>query len=658
MLMTTQRLSDIDPWLAPHAAALQRRVDYTADVTRKLLGDMKLADFALGHLHFGLHATPHGWVFREWAPNATKIYLVGNFSGWHDDERFALAKREDGTWELTFPAGTLQPGDLYKLHMYWDGGEGYRIPAWATRVVQDETTHEFNAQVWRTEYIWHDQAYQRPANVSPMIYEAHVGMASAQQKVASYAEFTRDVLPRIVADGYNVIQLMAVQEHPYYGSFGYHVSSFFAASSRFGTPDELKALVDAAHQAGIAVILDLVHSHAVKNEVEGLSRFDGSYSQYFHDGTRGNHDQWDSRVFDYGKPEVLHFLLSNCRFWLDEYHFDGYRFDGVTSMLYRHHGMEKAFTSYDDYFQDTDDDAIAYLTLANQLIHEVRPGALTIAEEMSAMPGIAGRLSDGGMGFDYRLSMGIPDLWIKFIKDQKDEDWQVSRLFHELCQHRPEELTISYAESHDQALVGDKTIIFRLADKEMYDHMKIGDDNIVIDRALALHKMIRLLTASMHSGGYLNFMGNEFGHPEWVDFPREGNGWSYKYARRQWDLVDNPVLKYKWLGDFDRDMIELAKTVSGELEWTTVNDGDHVVAYARGDLLFAYNFHPNKSFTDYGVIAAEGNYAVILCSDDAKYGGFDRIDTNMTYHAHPDAGNSRLLLYLPARTAIVLRRRS
>jgi 1,4-alpha-glucan branching enzyme len=650
-----EKISTIDPWLAPHAAALQQRVDHVIQRSERILNGKSLPEFALGHLYFGLHQQSDGWIFREWAPNATKIYLIGEFSDWQDDERFALTRREAGNWELKLPVETLGHGNPYKLHLYWDGGDGYRIPAWATRVLQDETTKDFNAQVWqpKTPYIWHDERFQ-PAKTPLLVYEAHVGMSGEDEKVTTYAEFTRDTLPRIIEDGYNTIQLMAVQEHPYYGSFGYHVSSFFAASSRFGTPEDLKALVDAAHQAGVAVILDLVHSHAVKNEIEGLSRFDGTLTQYFHPG---DHEAWDSRVFDYGKPEVLHFLLSNCRYWLDEYHFDGYRFDGVTSMLYTHHGLEKAFTNYDDYFQNTDNDAIAYLTLANQLIHEINPHTLTIAEEMSGMPGLAAPADVGGVGFDYRLSMGVPDLWIKYIKEQKDEDWKVSHLFHELSQHRPEERTISYAESHDQALVGDKTIIFRLADKEMYHHMQIGDDNLVIDRAIALHKMIRLLTASMHNGGYLNFMGNEFGHPEWIDFPREGNDWSYKYARRQWSLVDNPKLKYTWLGEFDKAMTRIMKNVDGEREWTTVNDGDHVLAYARGDLLFVYNFHPKMSFTDYGVIAAEGDYEIILSSDDAVYGGFDRIDTSLTYSTAPGSNNPQLKLYLPARTAIVLHRR-
>jgi 1,4-alpha-glucan branching enzyme len=454
-----------------------------------------------------------------------------------------------------------------------------------------------------------------------------------------------------VADGYNTIQLMGIAEHPYYGSFGYHVSSFFAPSSRFGTPDDLRELIDAAHQAGLRVIIDLVHSHAVKNEAEGLSRFDGTLTQYFHEGERGNHRHWDSRLFDYGKPGVTHFLLSNCRYWLDEFHVDGYRFDGVTSMLYTHHGMNKDFSNYDDYFADVDDDAIAYLTLANQVIHSVKPDALTVAEDMSGMPGLAAAVADGGIGFNYRLSMGTPDLWIKYIKELPDEKWRVSQLFHELTQHRPEEKTISYAESHDQALVGDKTIMFRLADKEIYYHMAVTDENLVIDRAIALHKLIRLLTAATNGGGYLNFMGNEFGHPEWIDFPRLDNNWSYQYARRQWNLADDPQLKYRYLGAFDHDMISLIGQLPSEFGDVLTHDDDHVVVFTRGDLLFAFNFHPSKSYADYGVAAPAGNYTVVLSSDDSDYGGFGRINTNLTY-----SSDSQVKLYLPSRTAIVLRR--
>lgn len=652
-LPSNERLTFIDPWLTPFKSKLLARLRHTAAYSRRIVGDQSIASFANGHLHFGLHRTKSGWVLREWAPAATQLYLHGDFSKWRDDPAYAFEKKERGEWELRLPAIALNHLDHYKLHVHWNGGNGYRIPAWATYVVQDPATKLFDAVVWEPTkpYQWHDVNFV-PSVGLPRIYEAHVGMSSEKETVSTYKEFTKTIIPRIKAAGYDTIQLMGVAEHPYYGSFGYHVSSFFAPSSRFGTPDDFRALVDAAHQVGLCVIMDIVHSHAVKNENEGISRYDGTLTQFFHEGDRGHHSQWDSRVFDYGKSEVVHFLLSNCRYWLDEFHVDGYRFDGVTSMLYTHHGLERAFDSYDMYFQDTDADAAAYLTLANELIHKVKPGALTIAEDMSGMPGLAAPIKDGGFGFDYRLSMGVPDLWIKYVKEKKDEQWHVSELFHELNQHRPEEKTINYTESHDQALVGDKTLLFRLADKDIYDHMMVDDENINIDRALALHKMIRLLTASMHHGGYLNFMGNEFGHPEWIDFPREGNDWSYKYARRQWSLADDQKLKYHYLADFDKSMLRVIQEVQGDAEYVLTNDGDHVLAFMRGDLLFVYNFHPTKSFTDYGIRVPSGEYEVVLSTDNPAFGGFDRLDVLMTYVA-----DDRIKLYLPTRTALILRRK-
>jgi len=654
LMATRERLSSIDPWLEPYSTQLQQRVDYTSHLRRRVLGESSVEDFALGHLYFGLHRTDNGWVLREWAPNATQMYLVGEMTDWKELSDYKFQSIGGGKWELVLPATALTHGDSFKLRLSWPGGGGDRIPSYATYVVQDRATHDFAAQVWNPEekYAWNEEMFT-PSTEPLLIYEAHVGMATSEEKVGTYLEFIDTVLPRVKAGGYNAIQLMAVQEHPYYGSFGYHVSNFFAASSRFGTPDDLKRLVDAAHQMGIAVILDIVHSHAVKNEAEGLSRFDGTLTQYFHEGPRGNHEQWDSRTFDYGKPEVLHFLLSNCRFWLDEYHFDGFRFDGVTSMLYSHHGLGVAFGSYDDYFKDTDPDALAYLTLANELIHQVKPTAITIAEEMSGMPGIAGKIEDGGIGFDYRLNMGIPDLWIRYIKERRDEDWNMSELLHELTSHRAEERTINYAESHDQALVGDKTIMFRLADKEMYDHMMADDPDVTIERAVALHKMIRLLTAAANSGGYLNFMGNEFGHPEWIDFPREGNDWSYKYARRQWQLAIDPKLKYQWLDRFDQAMIKIISDVSGYVADPTVNDLDHVVSFVRGDYVFVFNFHPDQSFEGYGVSAPAGSYDAILSSDDAAFGGQDRVATTLSYES-----DGMLRVYMPARTAAVYRRRT
>ncbi|GHT75858.1 1,4-alpha-glucan branching enzyme [Bacteroidia bacterium] len=656
-----------DSWLEPYRPAIEGRYHYFLQKKKELTqnGKITLSDFASGHLYFGLHHTAGGWVFREWAPNATAIYLTGDFNAWQERAEYQFQRLENGVWELHLPADALHHRDLYKLKVFWHGGFGERIPAYVQRVVQDEKTYIFSAQVWKPENPYLFQTEKFKANTEPLlIYEAHIGMATSEEKVGTYKEFTQTVLPRIKADGYNAVQLMAIQEHPYYGSFGYHVSSFFAASSRFGTPDDLKELIDTAHALGIAVIMDIVHSHAVKNEVEGLGRFDGSYHQYFHTGIRREHPAWDSLCFDYGKNEVLHFLLSNCRFWLEEYRFDGFRFDGVTSMLYRSHGLGEAFGSYADYYNvNQDGDAICYLTLANQLIHEVNKQAITIAEEVSGMPGLAVSTAQGGYGFDYRMAMNIPDYWIKIIKEKKDQDWPVSGIWWETTNRRADEKTISYAESHDQALVGDKTIIFRLIDAEMYWHMQVGDNHLLVDRGIALHKMIRLVTASTINGGYLNFMGNEFGHPEWIDFPRQNNGWSYKYARRQWNLVDNPDLKYKYLGYFDKAMIHLIGGIKhfqlSPVQKVWDNEGDQILAFRRGELVFVFNFNPVKSFTGYGFLVPPGKYHVVLNTDATAFGGFGLLDDSIEHFTIPDPlyekeNKAWLKLYLPARTAIVL----
>lgn len=661
-----------DPWLEPFKGAIEGRHNDVINKERELTQACgSLTEFANAHEYFGLHRTQRGgWVFREWAPGATAITLVGDFSNWKPMKKFELRRLpgSDGVWETRLRPSDIHHGQHYKMIVEWPGGSGERIPAYARRVVQDENTKLFSAQVWAPEhpYEWKIEKFE-PDTRPLMIYECHIGMAQQREGVGTYREFRENVLPRIAANGYNAIQIMAIQEHPYYGSFGYHVSSFFAASSRFGTPEELKELIDAAHERGIAVIMDIVHSHAVKNEVEGLGRLDGTYNQYFYGDGRREHPAWDSLCFDYGKNEVLHFLLSNCKYWLEEFRFDGFRFDGVTSMLYYSHGLGQAFGSYDDYYnggQDTN--AITYLTLANLLIHQVNPRAITIAEEMSGMPGLAIPFKDGGIGFDYRMAMGIPDYWIKLLKEKRDEDWHPTSIFWELTNRRADEKTVSYVESHDQALVGDKTVIFRLIDKEMYWHMMVGDNDMTVARGMALHKMLRLVTAATINGGYLNFMGNEWGHPEWIDFPREGNGWSYKYARRQWELVDRDDLKYKYLNAFDNAMVEL---IGGTYNFQALpvvklweKDDDQVLAFRRGNLVFVFNFSPSRSFTDYGVLTEPGEYNVVLSSDSPRFGGYGNIDESVAHFTVPDPlysplGLGWLKLYLPARSAQVLKLR-
>lgn len=648
-----------DPWLQPYEGAIRRRMarlDRELGEIRRSAGS--LAAHATGHKFTGIHFQPpvNQWVVREWAPKAQAVFLIGDFNRWNR-ESHPLAPAEGGVWQLRLPADALSHGQRVKLHVVGaDGSRRDRIPACIRRAVQDPVTHDFSGQIWNPPqpYAW-KHSFDPSTIGAPLIYEAHTGMAGEEGRVHSYREFADDVLPRIQAAGYNTVQLMAVQEHPYYGSFGYHVSSFFAPSSRFGTPDDLKHLVDTAHGLGIAVLLDVVHSHAVKNLAEGLNDFDGSGDQYFHAGARGDHPDWDSKCFDYGRPEVRQFLLSNLRWWLEEFRFDGFRFDGVTSMLYLSHG-NRAFGGYDDYFGgDADEDAVLYLQLATMLVRELKPGALIVAEDMSGMPGLCRPVEEGGCGFTHRLGMGLPDYWIKLLKHVPDEQWDIGALWGVMTNRRRGEATVAYAESHDQALVGDKTIAFRLMDQMMYWHMGKDDPHPVIERGLALHKILRLATLALGGEGWLNFMGNEFGHPEWIDFPREGNGWSYHHCRRQWSLVDNPALKYEWLAAFDRSMLALARRhgllSAGPATLLNLDPVNQVLCFERGGLIFVFNFSVDRSVPGYEFPAGEGGfYRLALDTDDPESGGQGRVDKSIDY---PVSSEGKLAVYTPARTALV-----
>jgi 1,4-alpha-glucan branching enzyme len=663
----------IDPTLKPHAKQLRDRYAYYRDALKKLesAGGL-LGQVSKGHTYFGFNrgeylGKPGVW-YREWAPGALQLRLIGDFNQW---DRFAhpLVRDEWGAWSLFLPDNAfkdrLTHGSRVKVHVVAeDGSTQDRIPAYIRRVIQEPPDRgQFVGQYWDPQRPY-KFLNERPVLKDGLrIYEAHVGMSSEEMRVAGYGHFTEKILPRIVRLGYNAIQLMAVQEHPYYGSFGYHVSSFFAPSSRFGTPEDLKLLIDTAHGLGLLVVMDIVHSHAVKNVHEGLNLFDGTEFQYFHSGGRGDHPAWDSKLFDYSKFEVQRFLLSNCRYWLEEFNFDGFRFDGVTSMMYLDHGLGKAFKTYDDYFNDNiDKDAVAYLTLANELIHKVCPEAITIAEDVSGMPGMARPVEEGGIGFDYRLAMGLPDYWIKLLKEKKDEQWQLGELYHTLLNRRVGEKHVAYAESHDQALVGDKTIAFWLMDKEMYWSMDQQSQNLVIDRGMALHKMIRLITFSLGGEGYLNFMGNEFGHPEWIDFPREGNNWSYYYARRQWSLADNELLRYPALQRFDQAMLQLDirfNILSDPLiEQLYIHEDNKQLIYRRGPLVFVFNLHATNSYSDWRIpVPDRTDYQLILNTDSKQFGGHGLATDEMKFPWQDVATSGRkqsIQIYVPSRSAQVL----
>ncbi|MCT1181485.1 alpha-amylase family glycosyl hydrolase [Lactococcus lactis] len=639
---------DYDPYLEPFKEDLSLRLIEFARTKKRLLGtDGSLVDFANGYKYFGFQQESKHWTFREWAPNAKRAWLVGDFNNWENN--FELKQAYGGTWEISIP-GMLPVGSKVKIKLLLPSGETvYRVPSYIMFAIPNER-HELDGVIVQPKYDWKNKAPQ--LKEAPLIYEAHIGISTEEYKINSYKEFTRDVLPRIKKAGYNTIQLMAIMEHPLYASFGYQVSNFFAISSRFGQPEDLMELIDQAHGMGLRVLLDVVHSHAVKNIEDGLNYFDGTENQYFHEGERGNHPAWKTKLFNYGKDEVIHFLLSNLKFWLDTYHFDGFRFDGVTSMLYHDHGLGTAFTDYSKYFSlNTDIEAVTYLMLANELTHLFNPSATTIAEDMSAMPGMALPISSGGIGFDYRLSMGIPDFWIKQLKEKTDNSLDLLSLWWELTTRRPGEKNIGYSESHDQALVGDKTIMMWLADEEIYWKMDLNSQSLKIDRAIALHKLIRLITFSLAGEGYLNFMGNEFGHPEWLDFPRQENHDDFQHARRQWSLADNKDLRFQYLLAFDQAMINLERHYKflespEPVQQLWIKNSDKLLAYQKGQLLFVFNFHP--SYEQELQLQFPEKPELIFDSDDQKFGGFGPRSSFGWSKGH-------LNLILEPRTAMVFR---
>lgn len=657
-----------DSWLEPVAKEIYERYErylHRKESIEKQFGSLYQFASAYQNMGFHLSADKKTLLYREWAPAAKGLYLIGDFNNW---EYFThpLERKENGIWEISISQSdypNLKHESKVKVVVLSESGTKARIPAYCNRVVQNETTKDFAGQLWFPKpYKWKNKTAKKQTESPLYIYETHIGMAQEKAAVGTYAEFEKEILPYIKETGYNAIQIMAIAEHPYYGSFGYHVSNFFAPSSRFGTPEELKSLIDAAHGMDIKVIMDIVHSHTVKNTNEGLNEFDGSDDQYFHTGARGNHELWDSKLFNYGKTEVLQFLLSNIRYWLDEFKMDGFRFDGVTSMLYHHHGMGIDFGDRDMYFtKGVEFDAVTYLQLANDLCHEILPDCITIAEDVSGMPGLCHQIIDGGIGFDFRLGMGIPDNWIKLLKEVSDEDWSMAQLYDTMVNRNWNIKTIAYAESHDQALVGDKTIAFRLMDQEMYFSMSKNTPNLVIDRGITLHNIIRFFTISLGGEAYLNFMGNEFGHPEWIDFPRQGNDWSYQYARRQWSLVKNKELKYSFLYDFEKAILEFVKKnnilSSGIPRQLWLDESQNIIAFERANLVFVFNFHPTNSQFDYTIqVPKAGLYDLIFNSDASYFGGFNRIETKLPFLAYNENNLLKMKIYSPNRSAQVYRK--
>ena len=663
-----------DPSLKNYEWNIKHRVEHFKRQLETIEKNEKsLIDFANSYKHMGLILQENNdIIYKEYAPGARGIAIFGEFNNWNRDQ-YWLTRDQFGFWSITLPNVDGEPMIKHNTKVkvsvvLANGNKEDRNPIWSRYLIQNKQTFLFDTVFWNPpqKYEWKSETH-RPKPKSLRIYECHVGMSSNDCKVSTYREFADNVIPRIKKTGYTAIQLMAIMEHVDYASFGYHVSNFFAIASRCGTPEDLKYMIDVAHQNGLFVLIDIIYSHASSNVSDGINLWDGTDYLYFHSGPMGRHSLWDSRLFNYSSYETLRFLLSNSAFYSQEYHFDGFRFDGVTSILYKNHGIRYSFSGqYHEYFGDNfDEDGGVFLMLANYLIHKINPEAITIAEDVSGMPGLGRPIEEGGFGFDYRLNMSVSDKWIQLLKECKDEYWNMGNIAYTLTNRRYNEKHVGYSESHDQSIVGDKTISMWLFDKELYWNMSINSpETIVINRGFCLHKMIRLITFALGGEAYLNFMGNEFGHPEWVDFPRPGNGFSYHHCRRRWDLCDNKSLRYQYLYNFDVAMNNLDDVfgfLSNKHQYVTLKrEGDKLIVFEKGDLLFIFNFHPYQCFDNYRIGTLwKTPHKIIMDSDEARFFGKSRLlyghdHTFPSIHEPWMDRPNYIQLYIPSRTCIVL----
>ncbi|CAL5392773.1 unnamed protein product [Camellia sinensis] len=552
-------------------------------------------------------------------------------------------------------------GSKYRVYFNTPDGPLERIPAWAPYVLPDADGKQAFAVHWEPPpecvYKWKHKHPEAPKSLR--IYECHIGISGSEPKIASFNDFTEKVLPHVKDAGYNVIQLIGLVEHKDYFTIGYRATNLFAVSSRYGTPDDFKRLVDEAHGLGLLVFLDIVHSYSAADEMVGLSLFDGSNDCYFHTGKRGYHKFWGTRMFKYGDIDVLHFLLSNLNWWVVEYQIDGFQFHSLASMIYTHNGFASFTGDMEEYCnQYVDKDALIYLILANEILHALHPSIITIAEDATLYPGLSEPTSLGGLGFDYFVNLSASEMWSSLLENVPDSDWSMSKIVSTLVGNRHSaDKMLLYAENHNQSISGGRSFAEILFGETM-EHA--SDKRALLFRGCSLHKMIRLITFTIGGHAYLNFMGNEFGHPKRVEFPMESNNFSFSLANRRWDLLENGV--HSELLYFDKDMMNMDENERilsrGLPNIHHVNDTTMVTSYSRGPLLFIFNFHPTTSYENYSVGVEEaGEYQVILNTDEKKYGGQALIAQDQyiqrTISKRIDGLRNCLVVPLPYRSAQV-----
>jgi len=654
-----------DAELMEYEGFFSRRVDlFTREIQRLRSEWGSLAAYAGLHRELGMHKVERDgrlyWRCREWAPAAHSVYLATDRVNFERSYPYRFARTDDPMlWELFVPAEELPHGTYYELHMASSrtGRHVTRVPAFAVWVEQNrDNENQWCARVWDPPeaFAFRRPRPQRPS--FPRIYEAHVGIAQSAlgkkpKQFGTYRHFAEKVLPRIKKGGYTTVQLMGIPEHPLYKSFGYQVSGYFAPSSRFGTPDDFKYLVDEAHRLELGVILDITHSHACPNTEQGLARYDTS--RYFF---RDLKTQWDTVSFDYSQERTRRFLLSNCRYWLEEFNIDGFRFDAVGNMIYLDHGLDDDFSHVGRCFYGKDgqnrldENGVLYLSLANTLVHELAPHAITLAEEFSGAPGMSCSPDNAGLGFDYRFAMGLPDFWAKFIEEGRT----MGQMWHELTNRRHYDKTISYTECHDQCINGDDAFIWRMIKDDMYTHMSVFSDSWKCSRGVALHKLMRFITLGSAGQGWLNFMGNEFGHPEWID--------AEDYAHRQWHLAETTHLKYSKLDAFDRNLLRLVREYPEQFQrgprFRYIHEEERILAFERGTLLFVFNFHELQAQKHLDLMVTPGKYTEIFSSDELAYAGHGNLSTRTPGEHFSDAASGvleqRITLYVPPLAGLAL----
>ncbi|MDD5378810.1 MAG: 1,4-alpha-glucan branching protein GlgB [Acidithiobacillus sp.] len=586
-----------------------------------VLGNLEVYLFGEGHLyeayrHLGAHRRHHegvdGVLFAVWAPNAERVSVVGDFNDWDGRAHPMRARGQSGIWELFIP--DLAVGEIYKFEIrHRDSG--------AVFVKTDPYAHAFElrpstaARVVENDHVWADQDWMAARagqdwQHAPMnIYEVHLGswQRDAAGHFLSYAALAESLVPYCKDMGYTHIELMPVMEHPLDESWGYQVSGYFAPTSRFGTPDGFRAFVDQFHQAGIGVLLDWVPGHFPRDDW-GLARFDGTPLYEHADPREGEHSDWGTYIFNFGRNEVRGFLLANACYWADSFHIDGLRVDAVASLLYRDYSRQEGEWIPNRYGGRENLEAIDFLREMNVVLNERHPGILTIAEESTSWPMVSRPTYVGGLGFSMKWNMG----WMNDTLAYLEQD-PVYRRFHQ------NDLTFSqlyaYSEnfvlplSHDEVVHGKRSLLDKMP----------GD-------AWQRFANLRLLFSYQfaHPGKKLNFMGNEFG---------QGREWDCGQAL-DWDL-----LHWDWhqgIQRLSRDLAHLYRDVpalhvqdfQGEgFSWVDCHDADQsVLSFLRSDrdggfVLAVFNFTPVPRRNYRLGVPAAGRYREIFNSDAGAYHG-------------------------------------